>query len=127
MSFDVERLALRWWLDRAASRWEAIQARLPTLPRRWLVLLSVGGGAYAFSLRCLHLINPHNYYMLSPDSFFFHWLAGRVMAGEGPPPDAPSGAIYTLHSGLAYPLAYIAKAISSIFNLTSADNGEIWR
>lgn len=86
------------------------------------MLLAVAGLAvYAFFLRSLHLLNPDHYYMLSSDSYFFHWLAGRVMAGEGPPPDAPSGAIYTLHSGLAYPLAYIAKGASSIFNLTSAD------
>jgi asparagine N-glycosylation enzyme membrane subunit Stt3 len=86
------------------------------------MLLAVAGLAvYAFFLRSLHLLNPDHYYVLSADSYFFHWLAGRVMAGEGPPPDAPSGAIYTLHSGLAYPLAYIAKVISSVFNMPSAD------
>ena len=86
------------------------------------MLLAVAGLAvYAVLLRSLHLLNPDHYYILSADSFFFHWLAGGVMAGEGPPPDAPSGAISILHSGLAYPLAYIAKAISSVFNMPSAD------
>lgn len=78
--------------------------------------------AYAVLLRALHLLNTGHYYLLSPDSYVFHWLAGRVMAGEGPPPDAPDAAnIYTLHSGLAYPLAYIAKAVSSVFDMSSAD------
>jgi len=121
MSFRLEELGLPWLLE-IDRRLEALRARLPSFPRRWLMLLAVAGLAlYAFFLRSLHLLNPDHYYVLSADSYFFHWLAGRVMAGEGPPPDAPSGAIYTLHSGLAYPLAYIAKAISSVFNMPSAD------
>jgi len=114
MSYEAERLALRLWLQRAASRWEAFRARLPTIPTRWLVLLCVGGlAAYAVLLRTLHLLNPQNYYVLSADSYFFHWLAGKIMAGETPPPWPGAEGTYTLHSGLAYPLAYIAKAFGS--------------
>jgi len=123
MSFEAERLALKMWLDRAGSRWEAFQARLPTLPTRWLVLLALGGlAAYAFFLRILHLLNPNHYYILSHDSYFFHWLARWVMAEGGPPSSLVlTEDIDTLHSGLAYPLAYIAKAISSVFGMPSAD------
>ncbi len=86
-------------------------------------MLSLGGLAvYAFLLRCLHLLSSGHYYLISPDSYFFHWLAGRIMAGQGPPADIPQGAIYgILHSGLAYPLAYIAKAASYVFGLSSAN------
>lgn len=100
-----------WWLSRLASR--------------WALLAAIGIAAYAVFLRCWHLFNPHNYYVLSADSYFFHWLARRIMAGEGPPPDMRSGAIYTLYTGLAYPLAYIAKAVESVFNLSSAESLDI--
>jgi asparagine N-glycosylation enzyme membrane subunit Stt3 len=45
------------------------------------------------------------------------------MAGQGPPLDSTPGGLsnYNLHSGLAYPLAYIAKAISSVTGISSAD------
>lgn len=114
----IERL-----LKRAASVWDAFRARLPKLPGRWLLLLSLGGLAvYAFLLRCLHLLNSGHYYLISPDSYFFHWLAGKVMAGEELPVGALPGAVTgILHSGLAYPLAYIAKAASYVFGLSSAD------
>ena len=107
MSFQSVSQALRRILDKTVSRWA-------------LLSLAVVAAFGAF-LRCLHLFSHQNYYVLSADSYFFQWLAQRVMAGEGPPLDAPSGAIYTLHTGLAYPLAYIAKAISYIFSLSSTD------
>ena len=94
------------------------------ISKRWTVLLSLGGlAAGAILLRCLHLFDANGYYILSADSYYFHWLAGRVMSGQGPPLDStPDGlAIYTLHSGLAYPLAYIAKGVSYVFGLSSAD------
>lgn len=66
--------------------------------------------SFAVLLRVLHLYNNsgHNF-LLTPDSYFFHWLAERIIAGAGVPSDAPSDAIYAFHSGLAYPLAYLAK------------------
>jgi asparagine N-glycosylation enzyme membrane subunit Stt3 len=97
-----------------------LQRRL-SLARKWLLPLAlVGLVGYAFFLRCAHLFNSGYYYIVSMDSYFFHWLAGRVMAGQGPPTDAPTSNIYTLHSGLAYPLAYIAKGVGYVFNLSSA-------
>jgi asparagine N-glycosylation enzyme membrane subunit Stt3 len=84
--------------------------------------LAVAGLAiYAFCLRCLHLLNPDHYYLLSPDSYFFHWVAQGVMAGNPPPLPPGSETTYLLHSGLAYPLAYTAEAIASVFNIPSAD------
>jgi len=66
--------------------------------------------AFLAFLRSLHLFNNSgHYYLLTPDSYFFHWLAERIMNGQGLPPDAPADAIYALHSGLAYPLAYLGS------------------
>jgi asparagine N-glycosylation enzyme membrane subunit Stt3 len=112
------------WLDRAAARWQALSARLPRLSGKWVVLLTVAAVvAVALLARLLHLFDSNYYYIVSPDSYYFHWLAGRVMAGQGPPLDStPDGlAIYSLHSGVAYPLAYISEAVSSVFGLSSAD------
>jgi asparagine N-glycosylation enzyme membrane subunit Stt3 len=76
--------------------------------------------AAAFFLRCLHLLNPDHYFIISPDSYFFHWVAQGVIAGE--PPGTPwAQGLYTIHSGLAYPLVYIAKAVSFVFNSPSAE------
>ncbi len=47
------------------------------------------------------------------------------MTGEGRPTDVPPEAVYTLHTGLAYPLAYIAKAVSFVFNLSADESLDI--
>jgi asparagine N-glycosylation enzyme membrane subunit Stt3 len=106
-------IQLEAWLDRAAKRW----GFLP------LIVVS----ALAFGIRWLRLgVANNHYYLYSPDSYFWHWLAQRVMAGEGPPPPGHPGMNpgmnYTIHSGLAYPLAYIGKAASAMFNLTPAES-----
>jgi len=115
---------LNSWGEAVALRCSALARKLPRLPSRWTLLLSIIVlAAVAVLLRSIHLFNTSYYYLISPDSYFFHWLPGRVMAGQGPPLDStPDGlAIYSLHSGLAYPLAYIAKAISSVIGISSAD------
>ena len=67
--------------------WILLKARLRAIPRKWLLVMAmVGLAIYAFFLRCSHLLDPDHYYIVSPDSHFFHWLAASVMAGEGPPP-----------------------------------------
>ncbi len=120
--YEQERLALKLLLDRVAPRWDSLRARLPAIPHRWLLLPPlVGLAVYAFFIRCMNLFNSGSYYLMSPDSYFFHWLAGRVMAGQGPPPDIILAHNYTLHSGLAYPLAYIAEAVGNVFGLSSGD------
>lgn len=103
-------------------RWEAFLAKLPRLPSRWLLLISVVIlVAIACLLRCLHLFDANHYYIITPDSYFFDWVSRGVLAGSPPPASPGAEAAYTLHSGLAYPLAYIAKAVSSILGLSSAD------
>ena len=122
MSYEAEQLAIRLWLDKITSWWKSFRARLPTIPRKWVVLLLIGGlVAYALLLRCLHLLHPGNYFVVSADSYFFDWLARGIMDGM-PHPTFPGAADpYALHSGLAYPLAYIAKAVNSVFGLSNGD------
>ena len=92
--------------------------------RRAVILysLALAGVAFlAFYVRCVHLLNPDHFYILSTDSYFFHWVAQGVMAGNPPPVPPGSDNAYLLHSGLAYPLAYLAEAVSSVFSLSSED------
>jgi len=118
----VSRFRKRSWLTPVGHQARIVQMTpeaAPSTPEKrrgivqrwgiWAIIAVVVLGALVF--RCLHLLYTEHYYLISPDSYFFHWLAGRVAAGEGPPLDAPLGSTYTLHSGLAYPLAYIAKAV----------------
>jgi asparagine N-glycosylation enzyme membrane subunit Stt3 len=73
----------------------------------------------ALIFRFVHLLYPSRYYMVSPDSYYWHWLALRIMDGQGPPPNSP--ALTTIHSGLAYPLAYIGEALSFAFHISHAE------
>lgn len=57
-------------------------------------------------LRSLHLFSAGHYYILSADSYFFDWQAHKLLSGESVP--------MSLHSGLTYPLAYLARAIGII-------------
>ena len=106
MEYEAEQVAVGWFVQ-FLRRWKA-----------WLILAALV--IVAFLFRCLHLNDPNHYFIISPDSYFFHWAAQGIMAGE-PPPSYPGGeSAYALHSGLSYPLAYIAKAVSAIFHLSSA-------
>ena len=68
---------------------------------------------YDIFLRCLHLLRHDHYYLISPDSYFFHWQAQRVLSGETVP--------LTWHSGLTYPLAYAARFIAFAFDIPRTD------
>lgn len=107
-SLQSQSSALEWVRERITNCWSLLFLSL-------VVVLAI-------FLRCLHLFNPNNYYILSPDSYFFHWLVRKLIAGEGPPMDMRPDATYTLHTGLAYPLAYIAKAVSFVFDLSPTDS-----
>lgn len=108
MLFRMEWFTSSWWLDKL-SAWR-------------MAMAVVGLVAYAVFLRCFHLFNHNNYYVLSADSYFFQWLSRRLAAGEGPPPDMPYGA---LHTGLAYPVAYISKVVGFLFNISLVESVDI--
>lgn len=108
---EAERPVLRQWLDKAKKNW---------------VLLALPGLlVYAFFVRCLHLLDPSSYYIVSMDSYFFHRLAQGIMSGQPLPSYPGANVAYTLHSGIAYPLAYIAKAMSNVFNISSGNALEL--
>lgn len=63
--------------------------------------------------RCLHLTRGDHYYIISPDSYFFHWQAERLLGGAPIP--------LTLHSGLTYPLAWLARVLSFVLGMPHAE------
>jgi len=78
--------------------------------------------AYAFLVRCLHLLNPDHYYIISADSYFFHWMAELVQSGERVDYPFLGHTVPTIwHTGITYPLAYIAKAVSFVFGMSPVD------
>ena len=84
--------------------------RKPSLPsKRVIAFLCIGAiAAFGGVLRFLHLFSAGHYHILSADSYFFDWQAHKLLSGESIP--------MSLHGGLTYPLAYLAKAIGLLFN-----------
>ncbi len=82
----------------------------PSIPsKRVVALLCIGAiAAFGLVLRFLHLFDAGHYYILSPDSYFFDWQAHKLLSGESVP--------MSLHGGLTYPLAYLARAIGLVFD-----------
>jgi asparagine N-glycosylation enzyme membrane subunit Stt3 len=78
-----------------------------------VVLCLTAIAAYAVLMRCLHLLNPDHYYIVSADSYFFHWQADRLMSGQS--------LFLTWHSGLTYALAYVARVISFVSGMAPVD------
>lgn len=89
--------------DSASKKTEYLSRSL--LPVLSILAICAGG----FVLRCLHLFYPGRYYILSPDSYFFHWQAQRLLSH--------SDISTTWHSGLTYPLAYAARATSAVLGM----------
>jgi asparagine N-glycosylation enzyme membrane subunit Stt3 len=76
----------------------------------------------AFLIRCLHLLDPNHYYIISPDSYFFHWMAELVQSGQKVDHAFLGHTAPTIwHTGITYPLAYIAKPISFVFGMSPVD------
>jgi hypothetical protein len=100
---------------------EFVLRRVQNFVRRNLLWILAGLlFSWAVFLRYEHVLDHNYYYIVSPDSYFFHWLGGRLMAGEGPPLGTPTTSLplYNLHSGLAPALAYVAKAAQVVFHMS---------
>lgn len=78
-----------------------------------VVLLIAGLAAWSCLLRLLHLLDTDHYYLVSPDSYFFHWQAASLLSNQ----DIPLG----LHGGLTYPLAFTSKALSLVLGIPLTD------
>ncbi len=96
-----------------------LQPPVNGIAKHYALLILIALAVFAVFLRCFRLLDTTKYYIFGTDSYFFHWLAQRVMAGQGPPPGT-SGLNYTVHSGLAYPLAYLSKMVAYVFNIYDA-------
>jgi len=98
------------------------QKKPASLKRPTVVLCLTFIAVYAFLIRCVHLLNPDHYYIISPDSYFFHWMAELVQSGERVDYPFIGHAVPTIwHTGITYPLAYIAKAVSFVFGMSPVD------
>jgi asparagine N-glycosylation enzyme membrane subunit Stt3 len=92
------------------------------LKKSTIVLCLTLIAVYAFFIRCLHLLDPDHYYIISADSYFFHWMAELVQSGQTVDHAFQGHTVPTIwHTGITYPLAYIAKAISFVFGMSPAD------
>ena len=79
---------------------------MPSRAKALIPICLAGIAIYSYVVRCLHLLDRGYYYVISADSYFFHWQARLLLEGESIP--------MRQHSGITYPIAYIAKAISFI-------------
>jgi len=70
-------------------------------------------GVASLTWRCLHLLHEGHHYVLSADSYFFHWQAQRLLSDQ----DIP----VRLHSGLTYPLVYATRAWSFVFGTPQSE------
>jgi asparagine N-glycosylation enzyme membrane subunit Stt3 len=110
MASEGARLPVPLWLGKTKS-W-------------WVALAVFCLAAFAVLLRCLRLFDSSTNYIYNPDSYFFHWLSQRVLAGEA----ALLGPNYTLHSGFSYPAAYIAKALAFVLHMSPTESLEfVWK
>ncbi|MDM8000346.1 MAG: STT3 domain-containing protein [Dehalococcoidia bacterium] len=96
-------------------------------PPRWLsigALVAICG--VAFGLRCLHLLANDHYFLVTPDSYYFHGMARLLVNGETylyP----THGAHLPVHvfGGIIYPVAYIAKAFACLTPLSTAQTLQV--
>jgi asparagine N-glycosylation enzyme membrane subunit Stt3 len=93
-----------------------------SLKRPIIVLCLTMIAILAFFLRCLHLLRPDHYYVISADSYFFHWMAELVQSGQTADHTFLGHTVPTIwHTGITYPLAYTAKAMSFVFSMSPTD------
>lgn len=81
--------------------------------RNWALLAMTGICVFAVLLRYAHLFDGSHYYIVSPDSYYFHWLAEKYRAGEQ---------IRLVGSGAVLPLVYVAKGLSLVFRLSTSES-----
>jgi len=111
--------------DRASSRISRFGAVFSAcMARRWShwVLLALICGL-AFAYRCLHLLKPDHHYIISPDSYYFHFMADLVASGEKYQYPTQFNMVlpYWLYSGLTYPVGLVAKVVALVSGLAPHD------
>src|SRR4030042_2567645 len=90
--------------------------------RNKVIIALVAVLALCLLLRCLHLLNSDHYYMLSPESHFFHWISERYLLGETTDRLFAGHYLPTIwHTGLSYPLGWLSIALASVFGLSRAE------
>jgi asparagine N-glycosylation enzyme membrane subunit Stt3 len=105
----------------ASGFWSAFLACMSRRWFHWVLLALICGLAFAY--RCLHLLKPDHYYIISPDSYFFHFMADLVASGDKYryPTQFNTVLPYWLHSGLTYPVGLPARAFAFVSGVAPHD------
>jgi AglB core domain len=104
----------------ASGFWSALLACTSRRWFHWVLLALICGLAFAF--RCLHLLKTDHYYIISTDSYFFHFMADLVASGgKYYYPTQYVVLPYWLHSGLAWPVGLLASAIAFVSGVAPHD------
>ena len=85
--------------------------------KEWPVIGLICVAIYAYIVRLLHLLDHGYYYVISPDSYFFHWQARQLLQGASIP--------MSWHSGMTYPIAYASRVFSAVCG-ASTDQSLRW-
>ena len=103
------------------SRFSAVFSRCTS--RRWFPWLVLGLICLlAIVYRCLHLLQGDYYFILSPDSHFFHRMAELIASGDRLYYPTQNVVLpFWQRSGLAYPIGLLAKALAFVTGMASPD------
>jgi len=86
----------------------------------WVLLAFICGLAFAY--RCLHLLKTDHYFIISPDSYFFHFTSDLVASGDKYYyPTLGRVLPYWLYSGLTYPVGLLGKVIAFVTGVAPHD------
>ncbi|MBN2098340.1 MAG: hypothetical protein JW753_01960 [Dehalococcoidia bacterium] len=105
----------------ASGFWSAFLACTSRRWFHWVLLALICGLAFAY--RCLHLLETDHYYIISTDSYFFHFMADLVASGDKFQYPTQFNVVlpYWMHSGLAYPVGLLARVIAFVSGVASQD------
>jgi hypothetical protein len=87
----------------------------------WVLLALIC--ALGFAYRCLHLLKADHYFVISADSYFFHFMSDLVASGDKYQYPTQFNVVlpYWLGSGLAYPIGLLARAIAFVSGVAPYD------
>ncbi len=99
----------------------------PARSNKWPIILAIGLiCALAFGLRCLHLLNDDHFFVVSPDSYYFHSMARLLVQDETYfYPTHNQLLPIAMFSGITYPLALLATLLAVFTPTSTGDSLEI--
>jgi len=104
-------------MSKKASRKKASRNKVASeKTSRNKIIIALGAVlALCLLLRFLHLLNSDHYYILSHDSYYFHWISKYYLLGDTNVASRANDFIPTIwHTGLSYPMGWLSIALSSV-------------